>query len=57
MPSQPTSEEIAKLKQKLEEMRQRVKDDPAFAKQLLIDAGICNKKGKLKKIYRGGWQV
>lgn len=53
MSSQPTYTEIAELKRKLDEMRQRVKDDPAFARQLLIQAGIYNKKGKLKKVYRG----
>lgn len=37
----------------LAEMRQRLRDDPAYGKRLLRGAGILNTRGKLSKSFGG----
>ena len=38
----------------LRSLRERVASDPAFARQLLANAGIVTPGGKLKKSFGGG---
>ncbi len=52
MASQVTREEIKVLKQKFEDIRKRVKNNPAEAKRILHAYGITNKDGKLRGPYR-----
>jgi hypothetical protein len=41
------------MKPTMDALRQRIKDDPAFGRQLLRQAGIVDAKGKLAKSFGG----
>ena len=46
-------EEIAKMSKSLQEAAKKAKEDPEFARQLLINAGIFDEQGNLLPPYNG----
>ena len=44
--------EYKALLEKIEEAGRRAEKDPTYARQLLVDAGICNIQGELREPYR-----
>ena len=51
--SKSLDEEIAELSKNLKETAKRVRENPEFAKQVLINAGIYDEEGNLLPPYNG----
>lgn len=44
--------QIEKLRRQIRKLRKNIKSASKESLQMLIDAGICTKTGRLKKLYR-----